>query len=74
MIDDNMEPDIPTRGGRMSHCSLLDFWACVMRMFSILDIALDLQSAAWHWIHVVHVRVQKLSSTAQVGKMSQSPR
>lgn len=65
VIGDNMavhgvplEPDIPTRGGRMLHCSLLDSGVCVMHMFSSLDMALDIQSAARHWIHVVHVRAK----------------
>lgn len=49
----------------MSHCSLLDFSVCVMHMFSILDMALYLQSVAGHRIHVVRVRGQKMSGTAQ---------
>ena len=73
-----MEPDIPTRGGRMSHRSLLDSGICVMHMFDILDIALDIQSAVRRWIHVVHVRAcvrgQKLSGTAQFSNQRQSPR
>lgn len=60
-----MEPDIPTRGSRMSHCSLSDSGVCLMHMLSILDMALDLQSAVRHWIHVVRVRDAKLSVTAQ---------
>jgi hypothetical protein len=58
----------------MSHCSLLDSGVCVMHMFSILDIALDIQSAVRHWIHVVHVRGQKSSGTAYFGNQGQSPR
>lgn len=58
----------------MSHCSLLDSGVCVMHMFSILDMALDIQSSARHWIHVVNVRGQKLSGTAQFSDQRQSPR
>lgn len=50
VIRDNMavlEPVIPTRGSRMLHCSR--HGACVMRMFSELDMALELdrRSTAW---------------------------
>jgi hypothetical protein len=58
----------------MLHCSLLDSGVCVMHMFSSLDMALDIQSAARHWIHVVHVRGQKLRGTAQSSNQRQSPR
>ena len=61
---------------RRSHVALFAAWllgsgVCVMRMFSILEMALDLQSAV---IHVVLVRGQKLSGTAQFSNQRQSPR